>query len=563
MDAKRDIALAVATAVGADPQTIYEDIVYPPDSGLGDYAYPCFKLAKAQKKSPVEIASRLAKELGPISEISSVSAAGPYLNFFADKGLFAQTAVRYAVEKGARCGSSDVGRGKTVVIDYSSPNIAKIFHVGHLRSTVIGGALRNIYKELGYSVVGVNHLGDWGTQFGKLMSAYTRWSSKELVERDGIKELTRVYIDFHTEAEKTPSLNDEARAWFVRLQNGDEEAVSLWKWFCALSTDEFGKIYDRLGVDFDYFTGESFYNDKMDAVVDELRAKGLLKESDGAQIVELDEYDLPPCLILRSDGGTLYPTRDIAAAIYRDKTFGFDKSLYVTALDQSAHFAQCFKVIELMGYDFAKRLIHVPFGLVSLADGPLSTRSGRVIMMKDILDEAVRRVDDILAKRGETPDREFIAEKVGVGAIIFNDVFNGRIKNVVFSWERALNFEGETGPYLQYTHARACSVLRKTGDVNLDSADLRRLDDEICFEVVKLVSRFRDSIAEAADKNEPHVISRHLIALAQAFNRFYHERPIIKAEPSDQAPRLALVTAVRNTLASGLRILGVYPIERM
>ncbi len=565
MDIKKDIAQMIGQCVDClEENELYEMLETPPDSKMGDYAFPCFRLAKALKKAPPAISAELAGKIEKPHFIEEIRPTGPYLNFFVKKDFFASSVLNEVYKQGDKYGTLDIGKGRAIIIDYSSPNIAKNFHVGHLRSTVIGNALYNIYNAIGYKSFGINHLGDWGTQFGKLMVAYNKWSSKELVDENGIDELNRIYVKFHNEADLDPSLNDEARAWFVKLQNNDETAIGLWKWFCDLSLEQFNKIYDRLGITFDSWAGESFYNDKMDAVVDELREKDLLVESNGAMIVDLEAYKMPPCLILRSDGGTLYPTRDISAAIYRKQTYDFEKCLYVTALDQCLHFAQWFKVIGLMGYEWEKDLIHIPFGLVSLEEGTLSTRSGRVVLMQDILNESVNRINQIIEQKNpELEDKELIAEKVGIGAVIFNDLYNGRIKDVVFSWERMLSFDGETGPYLQYTHARATSVLEKAGNIDFDDVDFSVLNDKASFGTVKLISKFSEKMVEAADKNEPFIVSRYLIDLAQSFNKFYHDNKILNTEENVQKARLMIVYSVKTVLKSGLGLLGIYAPEKM
>lgn len=563
MDFIKEIAVLVANAANLDIDEA-ESLIEIPKPGMGDYAFPCFKLAKVMKKSPQIIANEIAEKIEKPEFIDKINVLSAYINFYVNKTVFVENVLKKVSEKGNRYIGADIGNGKTIVIDYSSPNIAKPFHIGHLRSTAIGNSLYKIYKALGYNVEGINHLGDWGTQFGKLIVAYKLWGNKESVERDDIKELSRIYVKFHEEAEKNPSLNDEARTWLVKMQEGDKEALELWKWFCDISMKEFNRIYKRLNITFDSYAGESFYNDKMDAVVDELKEKNLLTESQGAQIVDLEEYNMPPCLILRSDGGTLYPTRDIAAAFYRKKTYNFDKCIYVTALDQNLHFAQWFKVIELMGYDWAKDLVHTPFGLVSLGDGKLSTRKGHVVLMEDILNMAVDKTKNIIEEKNPNIDnKDEIAEKVGIGAIIFEDLYNSRIKNVVFDFDRMLNFDGETGPYAQYTHARACSIIRKA-DNNIDeNIDYSLLNDEASFNVCKVINEFPNKLIEAADKNEPYIIARQIIELCKAFNKFYNENNILNSDESVKKSRLKLVNAVKNILKDGLDLLGVSAPEQM
>ena len=568
---KIELAAALTEAINAEAaaSAVMDDIVsaieIPPDPQMGDFAFPCFRLAKAMRKSPQVIAQRLQEVLRLPEFVEKAEVASAYLNFYLKRDVCAREVLMKLQEQGTDYGKSYIGGGGTVVIDYSSPNIAKSFHVGHLRTTVIGRALYNIMNFVGYKSVGVNHLGDWGTQFGKLIVAFKRWGARADVERDGIDELNRLYVRFHEEAEVDASLEDEARAWFLKMQNGDEEALSIWKWFVDVSMAEFGRIYKLLGVDFDYYTGESFYNDKMDSAVEELRAKNLLVKSEGAMIVDLAKHSLPPCLILRSDGGTLYHTRDIAAALYRKKTFDFKKALYVTAMDQNLHFAQLFRVIEEMGHDWAADMAHVPYGLVSLETGKISTRKGNVILMEDLLNEAVSRTLAIIEERN--PDlvgKEKVAQDVGVGAIIFNDLYNSRIKDVVFSWERVLSFEGESGPYVQYTHARASSVLAKVGvDVDMRDVDYAQLTDSEAFEIVKLVYTFGEKVQDAASKLEPHVIARYLVDVAQAFNKFYHDNQIITDDAALRTARVALTQAVRAVLASGLALLGINAPSKM
>ena len=564
MDFKAEIASAIAQTLDIDKNDVLEAVEIPPDKAMGDYAYPCFRLAKVLRKAPPLIAADLAEKIQLPSFVKEVKVVGAYLNFFTDKSVFAETIISKVFAEKENYGKSKEGEGKNIVIDYSSPNIAKPFHVGHLRSTVIGNAIYKIYEFLGYNCVGINHLGDWGTQFGKLITAYKMWGNAETVEKDGISELMRIYVKFHEEAEKDPSLNDTARAWFVKMQDGDEEAISLWKWFKAISLKEFERVYKTLDVSFDSYAGESFYNDKMAAVVEELKEKNLLKESNGAMIVDLEDAKMPPCLIIRSDGGTLYATRDITAALYRKKTYDFEKCIYVTAIDQNLHFAQWFKVIEKMGYDWYKNLVHVPFGLVSLESGKLSTRKGNVVLMEDLLSEAVKKTAAIIEEKNpDLPNKEEVAKEVGIGAVIFDDLYNGRIKDIVFSWEKMLSFEGETGPYVQYTNARACSVLRKAEEEADGNVDFSLLTDDVTVEVIKLIASFNDKVKDAAERYEPSVVSRYLVDLAQAFNKFYHDNSILNAEENTRKARLAVVKAVSLVLTSGLALLGIKAPEQM
>ena len=564
MDFKAEIASAIAQTLDIDKNDVLEAVEIPPDKAMGDYAYPCFRLAKVLRKAPPLIAADLAEKIQLPSFVKEVKVVGAYLNFFTDKSVFAETIISKVFAEKENYGKSKEGEGKNIVIDYSSPNIAKPFHVGHLRSTVIGNAIYKIYEFLGYNCVGINHLGDWGTQFGKLITAYKMWGNAEAVEKDGISELMRIYVKFHEEAEKDPSLNDTARAWFVKMQDGDEEAISLWKWFKDISLKEFERVYKTLDVSFDSYAGESFYNDKMAAVVEELKEKNLLKESNGAMIVDLEDAKMPPCLIIRSDGGTLYATRDITAALYRKKTYDFEKCIYVTAIDQNLHFAQWFKVIEKMGYDWYKNLVHVPFGLVSLESGKLSTRKGNVVLMEDLLSEAVKKTAAIIEEKNpDLPNKEEVAKEVGIGAVIFDDLYNGRIKDIVFSWEKMLSFEGETGPYVQYTNARACSVLRKAEEEADGNIDFSLLTDDVTVEVIKLIASFNDKVKDAAERYEPSVVSRYLVDLAQAFNKFYHDNSILNAEENTRKARLAVVKAVSLVLTSGLALLGIKAPEQM
>ncbi|MCQ4935401.1 arginine--tRNA ligase [Anaerotignum propionicum] len=564
MDFKMEVAGLLAKATELSLDDALSTVEIPGNKAMGDFAFPCFRLAKVFRKAPPMIAQEVADKLDKPAFIENIQVVGAYINFFVKKGIYAQEILTKVLAEKENYGKSDIGVGKTVVIDYSSPNIAKPFHVGHLRSTVIGNAIYKIYEALGYNCEGVNHLGDWGTQFGKLIVAYHNWGSKEAVESQGIQELMRIYVKFHDEAEKNPALDDEARLWFVKMQEGDEEALTLWRWFYDISIKEFERVYKMLGVKFDAYTGESFYNDKMAPVVEELKEKNILKESEGAMIVDLEHKNMAPCLIIRKDGGTLYATRDITAALYRKKTYNFDKCIYLTALDQNLHFAQWFEVIHLMGYDWYKDLIHVPFGLVSLDSGKLSTRHGNVILMEDLLNQAIGETKKIIEEKNPSlENKEEVAKQVGIGAVIFNDLYNGRIKDVVFSWERMLNFDGETGPYVQYTHARACSILKRAGDINLSDIHFDALSDEASLDICKLLETYPEKIKDAANKLEPSVVTRHLVAIAQAFNKFYHDNPILNSEEDVRQARLAVVVAVKTVMKEGLCILGIDAPEQM
>lgn len=564
MNFKLEIAYLLQQVTGVPQQEIVNAIETPPNKDMGDFAYPCFKLAKQFKKAPALIAQELSEKIVKPDFIQEIKIQNAYINFFVSKEVYVKEVLEKVLCENEKYGDSSVGKGKTIVIDYSSPNIAKPFHVGHLRSTVIGNALYQIFETLGYHCEGVNHLGDWGTQFGKLIVAYQKWGSKEAVEQHGIQELMRIYVKFHDEAEKDAALEEEARSWFVKMQNGEEEALSLWKWFYNISIKEFNRVYDMLGVHFDAYTGESFYNDKMAAVVEELEQKNLLKQSEGAMIVDLEEEKMPPCLIIRKDGGTLYATRDITAALYRKNTYHFDKCIYLTALDQNLHFSQWFTVIKKMGYDWWKDLIHVPFGLVSLDSGKLSTRHGNVVLMEELLNQAILETQKIIEQKNpDLPNKKEVAEQVGIGAVIFNDLYNSRIKDVVFSWERMLNFDGETGPYVQYTHARACSILRKGGCDLVQNIDYSKLTDEASIEVCKILEQFPKKIQEAADKLEPYIVTRQLVSLSQAFNKFYHDNIILTSEEQTKQARIALVIAVKTVLKKGLALLGIKAPEQM
>lgn len=538
----------------------------PPEEKMGDLALPCFAMAKKMRKNPMQIASELVKKLNEQKDelgIEKVESVGAYCNIHLKRDLFVEKCFE-SLQKD-KYGVSQIGAGKTVCMDYSSPNIAKNFHVGHLRTTVIGNSLYKIYQKLGYDVVRINHLGDWGTQFGKLIVAYKLWSSKELVKEKGIEELLRIYVKFNDESETNENLILEAREWFVKMEQNDPEALEIWNWFKDISIVEFERIYDLLGISFDSYLGESFYRDKVPALVEKLKEMELLVESQGAQVIDLEKYDMPPCLITKSDGGSIYHSRDIAAILYRKEKYGFEKCLYVTGLEQSLHFKQIFKAIEVMGYDWSDGLIHVPYGLVSLAGEKLSTRGGNIIYAEDILKEAIERAyNAIIEKNPSLNDKEETAKKVGVGAIIFHDLFNQRIKNVDFSWKEVLNFDGTTGPYAQYTYARAKSVLRKAGKmVEVGEVDFEALTDDVTYNLVKVLSGYEDAVINAAEKNEPSVVARYVISLATAFNKFYHDCTILQAEEKEKKARLLLTDMVQKILCEACGLLGMECPEEM
>lgn len=539
-------------------------IEIPPNSEMGDYAFPCFRLAKVFRKAPNMISADLAQSIEAKDAISKVEPAGGYVNFFVNKSQLAKNVINDVLTQGNKYGRSEIGKGKNVIVEFSSPNIAKPFHIGHIRTTVIGNALYKIYESQGFNTTRINHLGDYGTQFGKLIVAFKKWGDKEVVESNPIPELLKLYIRFHDEAEKHPEMEDEARAWFTKLENEDEEAVELWKLFREESLKEFSRVYDLLDIEFDSLAGESFYSDKMPRVIQMLEDKGLLKESKGARIVELEDYKMPPALITKNDGSTLYMTRDLAAAIYRQETYNFDKCIYVVGTQQNLHFEQWFKVIELMGFEWAKNLVHVGFGMVALEDGTMSTRKGRVVFLEDVLKQAIEKTKEtILEKNPNAENVDEIAKQVGVGAVVFQELSNSRIKDYTFSWERTLSFEGETGPYVQYTHARCCSVLRKANmDVTAD-IDYNVLSDADSSEVLKSIASFNDSILAAMRKNEPHIVTRFVLDLAQAFNKFYHDNPILVDDIEVKKARVALVAATKQTIENALAILGMDAPQRM
>ncbi len=560
---KQQIIDLLVKASNLDQTTVEEILEIPPKADMGDYAFPCFQLAKTLRKAPGQIASEIAENIGDVDFIEKLEVKGAYLNFFLKKELFVKTMIEYADKEDF--GASTEGNGKTICIDYSSPNVAKNFHVGHLRTTIIGNSLYKIYSKLGYKVERINHLGDWGTQFGKLIVAYKKWGSKEDVERDGVAELMRLYIKFHNQAAEDDTLNDQAREWFSQMEQGNEEALSIWQWFVDISLKEYKGTYELLGMEFDHYLGESFYRDKTADVVKRLQDANLLEESEGAKIVNLDEYNMPPCLIMKKDGSTIYATRDLAAIFYRKETWNFDKCLYVTGQEQKLHFAQVFKVVELLGNEWAKdSLVHIPYGLVSLEGSKLSTRSGNIIYAEDILRHAIEKVKETMSEKNpKLADRDDIARIVGVGAIIFHDLYNQRIKDVSFKWDKILNFDGETGPYVQYTYVRCASILRNVAYDENAAIDYSLLLDDAAIALLKEINKFPQVIKDAAEKYEPCVIARFAMDVAQSFSHFYNADRVNVGDENLRNARVKLVAMTKRTLKDALALLGVDCPEQM
>ena len=554
-----------------DAKSILGMLEYPPDEKMGDIALPCFKLSKTLRSAPVKIAEAIASEL-KMDAIKRVEAVNGYLNIYLDGEYLAKKVVSEVAKKGSKYGApTDIGEGKTVVLDYSSPNVAKPFHIGHLGTTVIGHSLKKLHEFAGYKCVGINYLGDWGTQFGKLIVAYKLWGNREEIENGGVDALVALYVKINNAISgneeqgipANPALGDEARAEFRKLEDGNEENIALWRWFVDVSLQEYQKTYKQLNIEFDSYKGESFYTDKMPAQVQKLRDMGLLKIDDGASIVDLETYGMPPCLILKRDGSTLYPTRDIAAAVYRKNEYDFDKMIYVTSAGQSLHFAQWFKVVELMGYDWHDKLVHVPYGTVSINGAKLATRTGNVILLRDLFAESIAKVESIMKdKNPNLENGDKIAEAVGVGAIVFYYLSNNRIRDINFMMEDALSFEGNTGPYVQYTYARTCSVLSKSGSYDKNAELTVSADEEVSL--LKTLSRFEEVVREALSVYEPSVITRYILDVAGAYNRFYHNCSILGAESdSVKNTRLALTEATRTVLGNAFELICLEKTEKI
>ena len=562
MNNKELIASELAKVIDSlDQDAILNLLEQPKSSDLGDIAFPAFSLAKVERKAPQAIAADIAEKIDQ-SAFEKVVATGPYVNFFLDKSKISDQVIKSVIEAGADYGQQDEGKGQNITIDLSSPNIAKPFSVGHLRSTVIGDALSNIFRKMGYNTIKINHLGDWGKQFGLLMVAYKKWGSKEAVEANPIDELLKLYVRINAEIENDPELDEEGRLWFKKLEDGDPEATELWQWFRDESLVEFNRIYKLLGVEFDSLNGEAFYNDKMDEAVQILEEKGLLKESKGASIVELDDVNLPPAMIKKSDGATLYITRDIATAIYRARTYNFVKNIYAVGQEQSNHFRQLKAVLKKMGFDWSDDMVHVDFGLVTKNRQKLSTRKGNIILLEPTLQEAISRAKaQIEEKNPELENKEEVAHAVGVGAVKFYDLKTDRRNGYDFDLEAMVSFEGETGPYVQYAYARIQSILRKANFTPSTDATYSLSDPE-SWEIIKLLQDFSRVVKRAAENYDPSLIAKYAINLAQAFNKYYAHTRILDESP-ERDSRLALSYSTAVVLKEALRLLGVDAPEKM
>lgn len=567
MNFKENIAKLLSESIKEMPlDEILSNLETPPDSSKGDFAFPCFKLSKTMRKAPNIIAEELSKSIEKPEYLDKIEAISGYLNFFVDRKSYTKQVLE-DVNNNPNFYKSNLGESKTIVIDYSSPNIAKPFHVGHLRTTIIGGILCRILKSTGYNVIGTNYLGDWGTQFGKLIVAYQKWGNDDKIKKDGLFELVNIYVKFHQEVDHDPTLEDQGRKAFADLEKGREDYIKLWNWFKEISMMEFNKLYERLGISFDDYTGESYFilNNLDKKVTEELKEKNLLELSEGAQVVRLDEEKMPPCLIIKSDGCTIYATRDLAAALYRKDRYNFDKCLTITDYKQGLHFKQFTRVLDKMGYSWAKNYIHIPYGFVTLESGKMSTREGNFIVLDKLFDEARQRVIEVITEKNPNlENKDVIAEQVGLGAIIFNNIYNNILNDIIFSWDTALRLDGETGPYVQYTHARACSLLRKNNaEIDKSKIDLNVLTDDTSFELVKMLAQFPESIISSAEKYEPMYVARHLIEICKAFNKFYNEYAIIVDDETVKNTRLYLVKATITVLKEGLNLLCIKAPQEM
>ncbi|ERT64932.1 arginine--tRNA ligase [Peptoniphilus sp. BV3AC2] len=568
IDFKEEIAKILSDKIESmTKEDILMQIEIPPSYEMGDYAFPVFSLAKIFRKNPNMIAEEMAASIKS-EYFEKVESKGAYINFFTNKEALAKTVVEEISKEKENYGKSKLGEGKTVIVEYSSPNIAKPFHIGHIRSTIIGDSLKRIHKFLGYNVVSINHLGDYGTQFGMLIYAIKNWGNIEEIEKNPIPELLKLYVRVNTEADQNEEIKEECRHYFASLEKGDEDAVKIWTWIREISLKEFNIVYDLLGIKFDSYNGESFYSDKMMKQVERMEKLGILKDSEGAKIVDLEKYNLPPALILKSDGSTIYITRDIAAAEYRHETYHPEKNIYVVATEQNLHFKQLKAVLKEMQYDWYDEVTHVAFGMINLADGKLSTRQGRVVYLIDVLNKAIEKIMEILNEREETSgvkiaNKEELAKQVGIGAIKFQELFNQRIKDYTFDWDKTLSFEGESGPYVQYAHARICSLLEKGGfDINKE-VDSSLLNNEMEINILRNLYKFTEVVEDAKEKYEPFFISRYVVELAKDFNKYYNQVTINVEDEKLKNTRLMLCYSVKNVISEGLRLLGIEAPEKM
>ena len=550
--------------LGLSYDEIYDLIEIPPQDDMGDYSFPCFSLAKIKRQNPAQIASELKEQIGELETFEKVETLNAYINFYSDKAFIQNQVLNEVLKEKENYGKKQIGTGKTVTIDFSAPNIAKPFHIGHIRSTVIGDSIRNIYKALGYNTIGINYIGDYGTQFGVMIAAYKLWGDKEVIDADPINELLKLYVRYNTEAEDDPKMMDAARQEFRNLEEGQEEAVELWQWFKDLSLKEFDRVYAMLDIEFDNYHGESYNAAAEPRVISELKEKNLLVDSEGAQIIDLTDEDLPPAIILKSNGSSAYITRDIATATNRDIEYGFYKNLYVVASQQNLHFQQLRKILKKMDHEFWQDCIHIPFGLVSMKDKTLSTRRGHVIFLEDVLNKAIEKTKEIMADRNaDIENIEETAQIVGIGAVKFQELYNNRIKDYVFNWDNLLNFNGETGPYVQYTYARAKSVLAKAGKEEFAELDFKNLNTQEEMALIKSIAGFEDSLIKAHDKYEPSIVSRQIMEIAKNFNKFYNAHQIMVEDEDVKNERLALTYAASIVIKEGLALLGIKTVEKM
>ncbi|HHX87537.1 MAG TPA: arginine--tRNA ligase [Firmicutes bacterium] len=565
---KQEIAQLLKSLVDMEPAQIEELLEIPPRPEMGDLSFPCFTMSARQKQPPPVIAAGLARELdGTRGALwQRAAAAGPYLNFYIDPQALGRETLIDIFKGKERYGGSTTGRGRTVVIDYSSPNIAKPFGIGHLRSTVIGHSLNLVFSALGFNCIGINHLGDWGTQFGKIIVAFKRWGEEEELRLDPVNYLFQLYVQFHQQAGEDPSLEDDARLWFKMLEQGNPEAEEYWRKFRSLSLENYQRLYSLLGIEFNYYHGESHYNQQLNDTIKLVKEKGIAVESKGALVVDLEKYGLPPCLLQKKDGATLYITRDIAAAIYRYQRFKFDKALYVVGAEQTLHFEQLFKILELLGFDWARDLVHVPFGLIRFKGGRMSTREGKIILLEEVLEKAVSLAREIIEEKNpELEEKDQVAQAIGLGAVRFGDLSNDRVKDIEFDWNKVMDFAGETASYVQYSHARICSILRKAPPLDEEKVGsvigLLKEDEEAAL--LKLLSNLPEKVLLAAESYRPSIIARYLLEVAREFNRFYHCCPVLTSESELQAARLLLIAGTRQVLANGLSLLGIAAPEEM